>query len=105
MDGCHLQIVRHEDIMQPKDSIIWIQKLIRKYKLQPKGGVVKQVTFYKDWDWKRFDPNAALKASIWSNSWELAKKDAAVKEIVKLVNQYMDVQVESVMGYPMLSNP
>ena len=101
----HTQIVRHEDVMQPKEATAWIQKLIRKYKLQPKGGGLKPVTQYKNAEWKRFDPNAAMKASIWFNSRELAKKDSNVKEIVKLVNRHMDAQVESIMGYPMLPNP
>ncbi|GAX81234.1 hypothetical protein CEUSTIGMA_g8666.t1 [Chlamydomonas eustigma] len=91
----HVEFVRHEDILHPRDAHRWLSRLIAKYKLLPsKSRTLRPIFLYKGMEQERsFNAGKAMSESVWFNT-SLLETNKTVREQVHLVTKMMDQTVE-----------
>ncbi|KAG1665638.1 hypothetical protein FOA52_011232 [Chlamydomonas sp. UWO 241] len=92
-----VEFVRHEDVLQPKDSLQWVNGFAERYGLDRSHGF-RTETQYKGAAGSHFDAGTLMDKSVWFNP-ELTAQDPVLRAKAELISAQMDLAVESMVGY------
>ena len=103
----HIEYVRHEEIMDPDSSILWLQRLIRKYGLKQLNETLNSYNKYKlgtERGKVGFISHHRKSRSVWFNR-ALTAGNTSLQEDVRMITKLMDLKTEIKMGYGVLDVP
>lgn len=93
------EAVRHEDVLQPQESLHWLQRVAAKHRLALRHRRPKVQTTYKGKGGKPFDPDRVVAASLFFNATALLDAQPGLAAKVADINRLMDPTVESLLRY------
>ena len=100
----HIEYVRHEEIMDPDSSLIWLKRLITKYGLKQLNESLNSYSHYKLDKQSPFSAHSRKSRSVWFNRG-LPSDNSTLQEDIRLITRLMDLRMEIKMGYGVLDVP
>jgi hypothetical protein len=103
----HIEYIRHEEIIDPDSSVIWLERLIRKYGLKQLNSSLNSYHKYKlgtDRGNVLFSSHHRKSKSVWFNRG-LPAGNSTVQKDIRLITRLMDLRMEIKMGYGVIDVP